>query len=174
MLDTGIVRRIDELGRVVVPKEIRKTLQIKSGDCIEIYTDKEKIVLKKYAPKQQFSKETFNMLKSLSEATSKGVVFGDLEQIVFSCGLSRELKNGVVSQKMKEAVERDKNVILNYGEVIDIDESNLTKYSKQAIMTVKDAQGVIYGFICLLSNEDISSQDLNMLSLAVKSIEKNL
>ncbi len=48
---TGIVRRIDHLGRVVVPKEIRKTLRIREGDPLEIFTDREgKIILKKYSP----------------------------------------------------------------------------------------------------------------------------
>ena len=49
MQGTGIVRRIDELGRVVIPKEIRKTLRIKEGDPLEIYTDKENLVIKKYS-----------------------------------------------------------------------------------------------------------------------------
>jgi stage V sporulation protein T len=50
MQETGIVRRIDELGRVVIPKEMRKTLRIREGDPIEIYTDKDHLVFKKYSP----------------------------------------------------------------------------------------------------------------------------
>ena len=51
MKATGIVRRIDDLGRVVVPKEIRRTLRIREGDPLEIFTDKEgEIILKKYSP----------------------------------------------------------------------------------------------------------------------------
>ena len=50
MRDTGIVRRIDELGRVVIPKEIRKTLRIKESDPLEIFTDKDSLVIKKYSP----------------------------------------------------------------------------------------------------------------------------
>ena len=51
MKATGIVRRIDELGRIVVPKEIRRTLRIREGDPLEVYTDREgEIVLKKYSP----------------------------------------------------------------------------------------------------------------------------
>ncbi len=175
MLDTGIVRRIDELGRVVIPKEIRKNLSIKSGDCIEIYTSKEQIVLKKFKPKQYFTKETFNMLKSLAETTNKAVVFGNLEQVIYSVGLYKELKAGAISSKMKSVVEQDKNVVLNYGEVVDIEENSTLIYDKQAIMTLKDGEKNIYGFISLLSKgEEITSQDLNMLSLAVKTVEKNL
>ena len=50
MQETGMVRRIDELGRVVIPKEMRRTLRIKEGDPLEIYTDKERLVFKKYSP----------------------------------------------------------------------------------------------------------------------------
>ena len=51
MKATGIVRRIDDLGRIVIPKEIRRTLRIREGDPLEIFTDREgKIILKKYSP----------------------------------------------------------------------------------------------------------------------------
>ena len=50
MKATGIVRRIDELGRVVIPKEIRKTLRLRVGDPLEIYTDSGEHLLKKYSP----------------------------------------------------------------------------------------------------------------------------
>ena len=50
MQDTGIVRRIDELGRVVIPKELRKTLRIREGDPLEIYTNKDELIFKKYFP----------------------------------------------------------------------------------------------------------------------------
>ena len=50
MKDTGIVRRIDVLGRVVIPKEIRKTLKMNEGDPVEVYTEKDALVIKKYSP----------------------------------------------------------------------------------------------------------------------------
>ncbi|MDU1421961.1 AbrB/MazE/SpoVT family DNA-binding domain-containing protein [Clostridium sporogenes] len=50
MKSTGIVRRVDELGRIVIPKELRRTLNIEEGDGLEIYTEGEQIILKKYAP----------------------------------------------------------------------------------------------------------------------------
>ena len=61
MKATGIVRRIDELGRVVIPKEIRRTLRIKEGDPLEIFTDRDELMLKKYSPiatLERFSKAT--------------------------------------------------------------------------------------------------------------------
>lgn len=66
MKATGIVRRIDELGRVVLPKELRRTMDIKEGDPLEIYTDENGIVLKKYesnTPKCAFCEETRDLHK---------------------------------------------------------------------------------------------------------------
>lgn len=57
MKSTGIVRKVDELGRIVIPKELRRTLNIEEGDGLEIYTEGEQIILKKYAPACIFCKE---------------------------------------------------------------------------------------------------------------------
>ena len=62
MKSTGIVRRLDELGRVVIPKELRKTLTIDVKDPLEIYVDGETIILKKYAPACIFCNEARNVV----------------------------------------------------------------------------------------------------------------
>lgn len=67
MKATGIVRRIDELGRVVLPKELRDTLGIKSGDALEIYTGTDQIVLKKYAPGCSLCGEVDNRLLTFKD-----------------------------------------------------------------------------------------------------------
>ena len=69
MKATGIVRRIDELGRVVIPKEIRRTLRIKDGDPLEIFTERDELMLKKYSPiaaLEKFSEGTTRSLNDLS------------------------------------------------------------------------------------------------------------
>ena len=64
MKATGVVRRIDDLGRVVIPKEIRKTLRIKEGDPLEIFTDKEgEVILKNILQLENFLNLQQNMLK---------------------------------------------------------------------------------------------------------------
>ncbi len=175
MLDTGIVRRIDELGRVVIPKEIRKNLSIKAGDSIQIYVNESQVILEKYEPKKVFGEETYNLIKSLAEITNKGVVFGTLEQVIYSYNVNKNLNNVTLSQKMKQVIKQDKNVLLNVGEVIDIEDNSSTIYNYQAIMTLKNSNGEIYGFVSILSvKEEITSDQLNMLNLLVKTIEKNL
>ena len=70
MKATGIVRRIDDLGRVVIPKEIRRTLRIKEGTPLEIFTDREgEIILKKYSPIGELSLFAKEYAESLSQST---------------------------------------------------------------------------------------------------------
>ena len=70
MKATGIVRRIDDLGRIVVPKEIRRTLRIREGDPLEIFTDREgEIILKKYSPIGELSQFAGEYAESLAHTT---------------------------------------------------------------------------------------------------------
>ena len=71
MKATGIVRRIDDLGRVVIPKEIRRTLRIREGDPLEIFTDREgEVILKKYSPIGELNEFANEYCESLYETTN--------------------------------------------------------------------------------------------------------
>ena len=84
MKATGIVRKVDELGRVVLPKEIRRTMSIKKGDYIEIYIDKNQLILKKYSPEIDLTFIGTEFCKSLVNITRKQVFLCDTESVVFS------------------------------------------------------------------------------------------
>ena len=83
MKATGIVRRIDDLGRVVIPKEIRRTLRIKEGTPLEIFTDREgEIILKKYSPIGELSLFAKEYAESLSQSTGMLSCITDHDQVV--------------------------------------------------------------------------------------------
>ena len=87
MKATGIVRRIDDLGRVVVPKEIRRTLRIREGDPLEIFTDREgEIILKKYSPIGELGNLAKLYAESLSQTMGCTVLITDSDQLVSSSG----------------------------------------------------------------------------------------
>lgn len=87
MKATGIVRRIDDLGRVVIPKEIRKTMRIHEGQAMEIFTGREgDIVLKKYSPIEEMAEDAAEYAKALSSVCSHLVCVSDQEQIVAASG----------------------------------------------------------------------------------------
>src|SRR5699024_8610543 len=109
MKATGIVRRIDDLGRVVVPKEIRRTLRIREGDPLEIFTDREgEIILKKYSPIGELSAFAGQYAESLSQTAGCLACICDMDQVVAASGAGkRDLADKyIISQLGKILSER--------------------------------------------------------------------
>ena len=91
MRATGIVRRIDDLGRIVVPKEIRRTLRIREGDPLEIYTDHDgEVVLKKYSPIGEIAAIAKDYTDSLYRTLGHIVLISDRDAIVAVSGASKK------------------------------------------------------------------------------------
>ena len=87
MKATGVVRRIDDLGRIVLPKELRRTMRIKEGESLEIYTDGDnKIVLKKYSPVNQMTDFVKEFTESMSTTNKRNIIITDNEKIVAASG----------------------------------------------------------------------------------------
>ena len=91
MKATGIVRRIDDLGRVVIPKEIRRTMRIREGDPLEIYTDADgEVIFKKYSPMGEMSEFTSQYAEVLYRATNMPVIITDRDHVISCTGLSKK------------------------------------------------------------------------------------
>ena len=118
MKATGIVRRIDDLGRVVVPKEIRKTLRIREGDPLEIFTDREgKIILKKYSPVGELGANAAILAESIARTLGCTVCITDLDQVVAASGAgSRELKGQYISEELEHMIQERKQRTAKIGE----------------------------------------------------------
>ena len=103
MKATGIVRRIDDLGRIVVPKEIRRTLRIREGDALEIFTDREgEIILKKYSPLGEMGNFADQYAESLAQTLGYLVCITDTDQVIAAAGPGKKAcgsdrKKGAVS-----------------------------------------------------------------------------
>ena len=108
MKATGIVRRMDDLGRVVIPKEIRKTMRIKEGDSLEIYTDSaEKIIFKKYSSMAELSSFAQNYADVISKAISLPVLISDCDEVVAVGGASKkEFLGKKISEKLKKLINK--------------------------------------------------------------------
>ena len=109
MKATGIVRRIDDLGRIVIPKEIRRTLHIRETDPMEIFTDAEgQIILKKYSPIGDISTFAGKYAESLSDATGMTVCITDREQVIAASGDDKKnLMNKPVTKELNQAMRED-------------------------------------------------------------------
>lgn len=121
MKATGIVRRIDDLGRVVIPKEIRRTLRIREGDPLEIFTDREgEVILKKYSPISELSEFAKEYAETLYETLGTPVLISDRDEMIAVAGLSKKdymnrrlspdveeivSKRSIVSEKLENSIE---------------------------------------------------------------------
>ena len=107
MKATGIVRRIDDLGRVVIPKEIRRTMRIREGDPLEIYTDRDgEVIFKKYSPIGEISQFAAQYADTLNKTCGLSVVICDRDAVIASAGLpKREYADRKLSRELEELIE---------------------------------------------------------------------
>ena len=108
MKATGIVRRIDDLGRVVIPKEIRRTMRIREGDPLEIYTDREgEVIFKKYSPIGELHAFASQYAETLHKTCSMAVIISDRDAVIACSGLPRkEYTDKVLSDELEEIIGR--------------------------------------------------------------------
>lgn len=110
MKATGIVRRIDDLGRVVIPKEIRRTLRIREGDALEIFTAADgEVIFKKYSPIGELSEFAGQYTDVLSRATGLPVIITDRDHVIAVSGMA---KKDAMDKRISPALE---NLIENRG-----------------------------------------------------------
>ncbi len=157
MKATGIVRRIDDLGRVVIPKEIRRTLRIREGDPLEIFTDREgEVILKKYSPIGELNEFATEYAESLNESINAITIITDRDNVITIAGGSKkEYLEKRVSKDLEKMMEtRDIKVINEIDKLvpITIEESDMSKYTSQVIVPIV-TQGDPIGAVILLSKE---------------------
>ena len=111
MKATGVVRRIDDLGRIVIPKEIRKTLRIKEGDPLEIFTDREGgIILKKYSPIGELSEFATEYAETLAKTTGHIACITDKDTVIaISGGSKKEYLEKGVSKQLEQIMDDKEN-----------------------------------------------------------------
>ena len=155
MKATGIVRRIDDLGRVVVPKEIRRTLRIREGDPLEIFTDREgEIILKKYSPIGELSQFAKQYAEAMAQTTGLVAAIADRDQFIAVAGNGKkDLLGKAVSKEMENLMTDRENVVAGKDEKsyisISYDEE---EYTAQVITPII-CEGDVIGAVLLLSRE---------------------
>lgn len=151
MKATGIVRRIDDLGRVVIPKEIRRTLRIREGDPLEIFTDREGgVILKKYSPIGELSDFSKEYAESLQQSVGHIIIIADKDAIISVSGCpKKEYIEKKVSNELEKIMEERKTILLGEGNKIiplfDDDETEGKYFSQiiSPIITEGDAIGAV-------------------------------
>ena len=103
MKATGIVRRIDDLGRVVIPKEIRRTMRIREGDPLEIYTDRDgEVIFKKYSPVGELLEEAQEYCDTLHKSCAITVAVMDRDAVIACAGVPKKM---LIDQKAPAEID---------------------------------------------------------------------
>jgi len=146
MKATGIVRRIDDLGRVVIPKEIRRTMRIRNGDPLEIYVDRNgKVILKKYSPISDLGEFAKEYAISLHDATGHVVCISDRDEIIAVSGSpKKDLIKKAIGSMLEDTIEERQSKAVEEEHYLTADEHGQFKTSIiSPIVTNGDAIGAI-------------------------------
>ena len=157
MKATGIVRRIDDLGRVVVPKEIRRTLRIREGDPLEIFTDRQgEIILKKYSPIGELSIFAKEYAESLASTLGCTVCITDHDQVVAAAGYGKkELQDKFISKRLENTLSAREQVLASLGEkkYVPLTDDGAEDFASQVICPII-CEGDVLGSVVLLEKND--------------------
>ncbi len=157
MKATGIVRRIDELGRVVIPKEIRRTLRIREGDPLELFTDRDELMLKKYSPIASIERFSEGSVKSLNEQSGHLAVICDTDGVLNAAGTGKKsLMSKTVSEELTEIMRSRRSYLANLaegGDIIPVTEEGDFTITAQVIVPIVSG-GDCLGAVALLSGEE--------------------
>ena len=166
MKATGIVRRIDDLGRVVIPKEIRRTMRIREGDPMEIYTEGDgSVVFKKYSVVGQMREGGGEICQALKAQSGKTAIIVDRDRCVFSS--SAGLVDMSVSKELSHIVDSRNIYIHRENPLFAFDNNERTVAVCAPVVTYGD----VIGAVCLLFKEDnrtVTADDISLAAFTAK------
>ena len=178
MKATGIVRRIDDLGRVVIPKEIRRTMRIREGDPLEIFTGpNEEVVFKKYSPIGEITEFAVQYADVMARACGAPVVIGDRDHIIAVAGESKkEYLERRLSPQLEKVMEERQVVTIrdSGGKGVPIVEG---RDRMAAVAAPILSAGDVTGCVCILMQENgamPSETDVKLAQVAASFLGKQM
>ena len=169
MKATGIVRRIDDLGRIVIPKEIRRTMRIREGDPMEIFTSREgEILLKKYSPVGELGEFAAELAESIAQTVGELVCVTDRDYVIAAAGAGKkEYEGKSLDGSFQGAIDKRCNQIaaIEDGEAYAITQDDGKDYVRQAMATIL-SHGDCIGSVVILSKDKNKNSDEVLLQLA--------
>ena len=156
MKATGIVRRIDDLGRIVVPKEIRRTLRLREGTPLEIFTDREgEIILKKYSPMVELTAFAGQYAEAMAQSTGLMVCITDRDQVIaVAGGPKKDILQKNISRQLEQLINERQSVCAGKDEknFIPLVAEELEGVTAQ-VVTAIICEGDAIGAVAILSRE---------------------
>ncbi len=162
MLVTGIIRKIDELGRIVIPKEIRKKLNIKIGDPLEIsIIDNRKFEIRKHSPFNDTIELAKDLAESITKSSNKKCIITDKEKVIIATSkMKNEYEEKIITNKLIEILEKREIYLSSNKGSINIIENDSNKYTSQVIMPIIAGSDIIGSIILITINgEDVVKEN---------------
>ena len=167
MKATGVVRKIDDLGRIVIPKEIRRTLKINEGDSIEIFVDDSSVVLKKYSMLDNMLELVDKIVGIFYRIYKKSILITDKEKVIASSkNIESVYLNNNLSNFIKDSINKRLEVVTDNSIINGID---VEKYFMLPIIANSDAIGSI-----IMIDDKIDNTDKNIIRLINAILVKNV
>ena len=156
MKATGIVRRIDDLGRVVIPKEIRRTLRLREGTPLEIFTDREgEIILKKYSPMVELTAFAAQYAEAMAQSTGLTVCITDRDQIIaVAGGPKKDLLQKNISKQLENVINERETIVAGRDDkqFVQIAAEDIEGVTTQVVAPII-CEGDAIGAVALLGRE---------------------
>ena len=178
MKATGIVRRIDDLGRVVIPKEIRRTMRIREGDPLEIYTNSEgEVIFKKYSAISEMSENASNVADVMYKTAGCPVVIFDKDHVVASAGVpKREFSERRVTAQLEELMENRGQFFCPDGRsnsFFPAEGVERTAIAAVPIITTGDVSGAV-AFMTSEKSAEVSDLQKSLITAAAQFLAKQI
>ena len=170
MKATGILRRIDELGRVVIPKEIRKTMKMREGEELEIFTTEEEVVLKKYSELSSMEDFSRSLVTAIHKASGRGVAIVDGDQVVASAGKTLPKVGDAVEEALRLLISSRKRVVLLEEKCLPFGEEKARGQVIQPIIS----SGDLFGALVLCSPEPTVKADEQLAQMGAILFEQQI
>ena len=167
MRATGVVRRIDDLGRIVIPKEIRRNLRIRDGESMEIFVDDSSIVLKKFSIMGNVDEYAFLICSTLYSISHKGVVITDCDSVIACSSNVKGVLNKSISDSLVGFIKQ-RGCLEGNGLAI-INDYSVDAYYVSVIVSNGDVVGLV-----LIFGDDITDDDRILCSFASKILSKSI
>ena len=162
MKETGILRRIDELGRIVIPKEIRKKLKIREGDNIDIFVSDDTVILKKYSLLKDLDNILAILLEGYRQYGNISLVVTNLDHVI-SSNVSDVSVNDIITGELLEKILNKETIIINKNFPFKITDKNET--GSYLIIKPIIVYGDVFGSVILISDFEVTNHKNTMLDL---------
>ena len=173
MKSTGVVRRVDDLGRIVIPKEIRRTLRIRDGESLEIFVDREMIALKKFSKMSDMNEVSKQLVDIVNSVIGQNVFITDRDSFIAGSGsLKKEYLNKSISKTLEKIMKERKTVVEHEPHVIELIEDNPEKYSYVICPVIMNGDAI--GLVLIVSVQSVGQVEEKMADVVSKFLGKHI